>query len=45
MHLFASAIGDAENPTSHQDVAITAREAARLIVFACHLFDIVERRK
>jgi hypothetical protein len=45
MHLFAAAIGHAKNPTSHRDVAMTALEAARLIVFASHLFDIVERRK
>jgi len=44
MHLFAAAIGHAKNPTSHRDVAITALEAARLSVFASHLFDIVERR-
>ena len=45
MHLFAAAIGHAKNPTSHRDVAMTALEAARLIVFASHLFDIVERRR
>jgi hypothetical protein len=45
MHLFAGAIGHAKNPTSHRDVAITALEAARLIIFASHLFDIIERRK
>jgi Protein of unknown function (Hypoth_ymh) len=45
MHLFAAAIGHAKNPTSHREVAITALEAARLIVFASHLFDLVERRK
>jgi hypothetical protein len=45
MHLFAAAIGHAKNPTSHRDVAMAALEAARLIVFASHLFDIVERRK
>jgi Protein of unknown function (Hypoth_ymh) len=44
MHLFAAAIGHAKNPTSHRDVAVTALEAARLIVFASHLFEIVERR-
>jgi hypothetical protein len=44
MHLFAAAIGHAKNPTSHRDVAITALEAARLVVFASHLFEIVERR-
>ena len=45
MHLFAAAIGHAKNPTSHRDVAMTALEAARLIMFASHLFDIVERCK
>jgi hypothetical protein len=45
MHLFAAAIGHAKNPTSHRDVAMTALEAVRLIVFASHLFDIVEQRK
>jgi hypothetical protein len=44
MHLFAAAIGHAKNPTSHRVVAMTALEAARLIVFASHLFDIVEQR-
>jgi hypothetical protein len=45
MHLLAAAIGHAKNPTSHRDVATTALEAARLIVFAGHLFEIIERRK
>lgn len=44
MHLFAAAIGHAKNPTSHRDVAMTALEAARLIVFASHLFELVGRR-
>jgi hypothetical protein len=44
MHLFSGAIGHAKNPASHRDVAITAQEAARLIVFASYLFDIAEGR-
>jgi len=32
MPLFAAAIGHAKHPTSHRDVAMTALEAARLIV-------------
>jgi uncharacterized protein Ymh len=44
MHLFAGAIGHAKNPPSHRDFPITAREAARLIIFASYLFDLVERR-
>ena len=38
MHLFAAAIG-------HRTVPMTALEAARLIVFASHLIDIIERRE
>jgi Protein of unknown function (Hypoth_ymh) len=44
MHLFAGSIGHAKNPTSHRHVVISAAEAARLIIFASHLLDIVEAR-
>jgi hypothetical protein len=44
MHLFSGSIGHAKNPTSHRTVAMTAPTAARLIVFASHLIDIVEQR-
>jgi hypothetical protein len=42
--LFALFVAAIENPTSHRGVAMTALEAARLMVFASHLFEIVERR-
>jgi hypothetical protein len=42
--LFAGAIGHAKNPAGHQDVGSPPQEAARLVVFAAHLLDIVERR-
>src|SRR5262249_47801214 len=44
MHLFSGAMGHAKNPPSHRDFPITAQEAARLIIFASHLFNIVEQR-
>jgi len=44
MFLFSGAIGHAKNPTSHRDVNLSREEAARLIVFASHLLDIVEKR-
>lgn len=44
MHLFSGSIGHAKNPTSHRAVAMNAMTAARLIVFASHLIDIVKQR-
>lgn len=43
-YLFAGAIGHAKNPTSHRAVGLSREEAARLIVFASHLMDIVIKR-
>ena len=44
MFLFSGAIGHAKNPTSHRDVNLTRQDAARLIVFASHLLNLVEQR-
>lgn len=44
MHLFSGAIGHAKNPTSHRDVTVAPQEAAKLILFASHLLDIVKQR-
>jgi hypothetical protein len=44
MHLFSGAMGYAKNPPSHRDFAVTAQEAARLIVFASQLYGIVAAR-
>jgi len=40
--LFAGAMGHAKNPPSHREVRLHRQTAARLIVFASHLLDIVE---
>jgi hypothetical protein len=42
MHLFAGAIGHAKNPPSRRDFAITAQEAARLIIFASYRLNPIE---
>ena len=44
-HLFAAAIGHAKNPPSHRDVRMNRVDAARLIVFASHLLEIVAIRE
>ncbi len=44
MHLFSGAIGHAKNPVSHRAVNLPPHEAARLVVFASHLLNIVEQR-
>lgn len=44
MHLFSGAIGTIRNRVGHHDVNLPPQEAARLIVFASHLLEIVERR-
>ncbi len=42
--LFSGAIGHAKNPPSHRDVRHNRQTAARLIVFASHLLEIVAIR-
>ena len=42
--LFAGAIGHAKNPGSHRHVPMTRPQAARLVLFASHLMDIVVLR-
>jgi hypothetical protein len=44
MHLFSGAIGHAKNPPGHRDVNLPPQEAARLVIFASHLLDIVALR-
>jgi len=45
MHLFAGAIGHAKNPNGHREVGLGLQAAARLIILASHLLDIVENQK
>lgn len=44
MFLFAGAMGHAKNPASHRDVNLTGEEAAKLIVLASYLLELVGRR-
>lgn len=45
MFLFSGAIGQVKNPLSHRDLDHSRQTAARLIVFASHLLDIVDQRE
>ena len=42
--LFAGAIGSYKNPHSHRHVALTAEEAAEMLILATHLLRIFEVR-
>jgi uncharacterized protein (TIGR02391 family) len=44
MFLFAGAMGSARNPIAHHDRNVPAQDAARLIVFASYLLNILEGR-
>jgi uncharacterized protein (TIGR02391 family) len=43
--LFVGAVGHMKNPTSHRDVNHNRVDAAKLIMFASYLLDLVERRR
>jgi hypothetical protein len=43
--LFAAAIGHARNSTGHRDVGLSPERAARLVLFAAHLLDVVDERE
>jgi uncharacterized protein (TIGR02391 family) len=44
MFLFTGAMGSARNPTAHHDRDVPPQEAARLIVFASQLLNVIEQR-
>jgi uncharacterized protein (TIGR02391 family) len=45
MQLFVGAIGHAKNPQSHREAPVNMTEAARLLLFASYLMDVVDLRE